>query len=279
MERMRIVILCSLALHACIDLPARPSGVAARADASVSDAVHLDAGPLRPADAPPYNGPECDTASGHVAWLDSGQAFGGGDGGASLGLGGNFAGPSSGPGDPAQLPVKARRPNLVGELVITEIMSNPASLSDTDGEWFELHNPSTSQNLDLGGCMLNDGSASEKLIPAPMLIAPGAYAVVVRSAAAGLAANLVISFLLGNEADTIAVRCDGIEIDRVAYGPGFPLLSGVSMSLDPQVSDALSNDQAPAWCPATISYGADLGTPGTPNPDCDEAAVEDAGAD
>ena len=279
MLRVRSFILGSLVLQACIDLPSQPSDRTQDADASLSDPFHFDAGPRRPLDAPPYAGPECDTASGHGAGEGTNSALGGGDGGVQAGRGGKSAGASTGSGDPAQSGVMPRRPNAAGELVITEIMSDPAALADTDGEWFELHNPSAKQSLDIGGCMLNDGSAGEKLIPAPLIIAPGAYALVVRSAAAGLAANLIISFSLSNAADTIALRCDGIEIDRVAYGPGFPLLSGVSMSLDPQVTDTLSNDQAPAWCLANLSYGADLGTPGKPNPDCDPVAAEDAGAD
>lgn len=279
MERVRLIVLGGLVLQACIEVPAQPSDKAQTVDASSSDLFHVDAGPRRPIDAPPYTGPECDTDSDHAAADDSSTALLGFDGGAQSGIGGNSAGVRVDPSDSAQPGDKARRPNAVGELVITEIMSDPAASADTDGEWFELHNPSLNQRLDLGGCMLHDGSAADKLIPAPLLIAPGAYAVVARSAAAGLAANLIISFSLSNAADTIAVRCDGLEIDRVAYGPGFPLLSGASMSLDPQVTDALSNDQAPAWCQAMLSYGADLGTPGIANPDCDPVEVEDAGVE
>jgi hypothetical protein len=42
----------------------------------------------------------------------------------------------------------------VSDLLISEIMANPAGLSDTRGEWFELYNPTIEpinlRGLDLG---------------------------------------------------------------------------------------------------------------------------------
>ena len=37
----------------------------------------------------------------------------------------------------------AAGPNSTTKLVISEIMADPATISDANGEWFELHNPGT----------------------------------------------------------------------------------------------------------------------------------------
>jgi hypothetical protein len=164
-----------------------------------------------------------------------------------------------------------RRP-LAGEVVITEIMSNPAAVRDDAGEWFELHNPG-SRALELGGCTIDDGAATMHPLPAPLAIAPGAFMVISRGPEAGVSAAASLSFSLGNSADVLALVCDGHDVDRVAYDASFPLASGASMSLDPSAG-ASENDAAIAWCVAQSSYGEDRGTPGSANPPCDDAGVD-----
>jgi hypothetical protein len=164
-------------------------------------------------------------------------------------------------------------PRTASEIVITELMSNPALVSDTDGEWIELHNPSATP-LDLAGCALDDGGASKALAEA-LLVAPGAFITLARTEAAGFVPDRTLSFSLGNEGDAIALVCEGVTIDRVAYGPGFPLAAGISMALDPAAFDAASNDDAAAWCPSPRASYAEQGTPGMPNAPCHPD--EDAG--
>jgi hypothetical protein len=275
MVRTLFLLLCVVVAQACIELPNRNANTPSGADASDTFRSSLDAGAQRPGIAPPFTGPECDSPGGN------GVSSGALDGGEATGLAGqdgNAGAATSGGSGGAAPASKTRTPSAPGELVITEIMSNPASQSDTEGEWFEFYNPSTIQSLDLGGCTLDDGSSTVRTFPAAFVIAPQHYAVVARSAAVALAADLVISFSLGNETDSLALRCGGTEIDRVAYGPDFPRVAGASMALDPALTDARSNDEAAAWCAAVRSYGAELGSPGAQNPPCDGAVDEDGGA-
>ena len=42
-----------------------------------------------------------------------------------------------------------------GDVVINEIMQNPSAVGDTDGEWFELYNP-TGSDIDIEGWTIAD---------------------------------------------------------------------------------------------------------------------------
>ena len=53
-----------------------------------------------------------------------------------------------------------------GDVVITEIMQNPAAVADTAGEWFEVYN-ATSQAIDLHGWTLADAGTDRHHIQTP----------------------------------------------------------------------------------------------------------------
>jgi hypothetical protein len=166
-----------------------------------------------------------------------------------------------------------------GALVITELMVDPKQLRDTDGEWFELWN-STNETFDLAGCAVDDGSAQPHPITAHHAIEPHAFVSIARSAQPGFVPDLVATFTLSNSADTLALLCGDMTIDRVDYSKtaGFPLAAGISASLDPAQFDTASNDHADAWCLAMTrdaSAASDIGSPGRANPAC--ATDEDAG--
>jgi hypothetical protein len=161
--------------------------------------------------------------------------------------------------------------------VITEIMADPSALRDDAGEWIELWNPSAENAFSLEGCSLDDGAQSPRTLPGSPVIAPLSSLTLARSLEVPFLPGVVLALSLANSSDLVALVCGGTVIDRVAYGAGFPLRAGASMSLDPEAHDAISNDSASAWCQATSSYGGDLGTPGEANPDCD-AADADAGS-
>ena len=42
---------------------------------------------------------------------------------------------------------------MISDLLITEVMVNPSQVSDTNGEWFELFNPTTDA-IDLNGIFI-----------------------------------------------------------------------------------------------------------------------------
>jgi hypothetical protein len=165
--------------------------------------------------------------------------------------------------------------------VIDEIMIDPKTLSDAQGEWFELANISDTP-FDLQGCVLDDGNKDTHPIAASLVVKPGEFATIARSEQVSFAASYVTSLSFTNSADTIALRCAEIEIDRVSYDKarGFPVVSGASLSLDPARLSADANDAADAWCPATQSYGPELGSPGAANPPCHSGRSDlDAGVD
>ncbi|MFI5308348.1 MAG: lamin tail domain-containing protein [Polyangiales bacterium] len=280
MSRELACLLSSIALSGCFRVPQPEAAMpepAASPDGSVSQELSAEGTLVRPPTGAAYAGPEHDAqgpsdagAVGYEASLDAradaptltpGEPDVGGDGGGAV----------------AMVPM-FRRPSRRGDVVITEIMVNPEAVSDAEGEWFELHNPSASDGLDLSGCTVDDGSLKPHVLPTPLALAPGGFLAVGRSMRVGFAAAALLTFSLSNTADVLALACDGTEIDRVAYDASFPLAPGVSMSLDPGCSDASCNDLGSAWCLGRTAYGSGLGTPGAPNPPCDASADGDAGA-
>ncbi len=71
------------------------------------------------------------------------------------------------------------------DIVITEVMQNPLVLSDTDGEWFEIHNTGAAA-VDINGWTVKDDGTNSFVIDngGPLLVPAGAYEVLGRNAAA-----------------------------------------------------------------------------------------------
>ena len=152
----------------------------------------------------------------------------------------------------------------VSDLLITEVMPNPAAVSDSKGEWFELFNP-TSEIIDLDGIILKDDGSNEYHFDGPLPISPGAYFVLARngdpSSNGGFTPNHVYSnFSLGNAGDEI-IFSDGLsELLRLDYGAGFDAVGRSRELISLPMSAA--NYQL---TPASLSYGlGDIGTPGQP---------------
>lgn len=248
-------------LASCVDVPGPNAGT----DAGFLSASTLDpdGGLIRPRTGRPYAGPQCESAAAPE------------DGGAFGFDASPFSERNEATGAPGEVAASVAPPSQ-GALVITEVMADPSALRDDAGEWIELWNPSAENALSLEGCSLDDGAQSPRPLPGSPVIAPLSFMTLARSLEVAFSPEVVLALSLANGADQVALVCGGTVIDRVAYGAGFPLRTGASMSLDPEASDAVSNDSASAWCPATQSYGGDLGTPGEANPDCD-APDADAG--
>ena len=158
-----------------------------------------------------------------------------------------------------------------GEVFITELMLDPNSTADADGEWIEVYNGSTSA-VSLAGCSLSDLGTDNITISGPE-IAAGAHAVL---AVSNLAANgnvdyvwgLDGSFQLANGGDEFILTCGGVLIDQYAT-PAIPAPVGKTVQLSSATYDATSNDNSANWCPATVNQGdGDLGTPGVTNGVC-----------
>lgn len=166
-------------------------------------------------------------------------------------------------------------------VVITEFMKDPAAVSDTSGEWIEVHNP-LPWRLNLEGWSIGDDDGPEHTIDnggAGVYVLPGGHLVLGRNADTATNGGVLVDYVystvsLANGADEIVLRRRNGQIaDRVAYDDGvlWPDLAGQSISLTPAASDPASNDDPMNWCHATSAIagtGSDLGTPGAPNDVC-----------
>jgi len=162
-----------------------------------------------------------------------------------------------------------------GDLLITEVLADPARVEDHDGEWFEIYNASGRDVFLDGLIVASDGDDDESLhADDPISLAAGAYAVVGLNADTSTNGDVALTVIvegitLSNNSDTLALMADGVELDSVVWED--TATSGASSSLDPTLSSPVLNDDPAAWCPASETWRAmtDFGSPGQPNALCD----------
>jgi hypothetical protein len=165
-------------------------------------------------------------------------------------------------------------------MVITEVMQNPAATLDNYGEWIEIYNPDD-EAVDINGWIVRDDDTNLHVIDngGPLVVAPGDYAVIGRSADqarnGGIVPDYVASseFVLFNTSDEVILTNPAlVEVDRVAWDDGltFPDPDGASMALGDLTAD---NAAGGTWCTSVTPFGAgpegsgDRGTPAATN-DC-----------
>jgi len=170
----------------------------------------------------------------------------------------------------------ATSPAGAGIVFVTEIMPNPSVVSDTDGEWFEVYNPSPSDSVDINGWTIRDHGSNLHVIDngGPLLVPPMGFLVLGRNSEptenGGIAVDYrYSSFILGNASDEIELADSvGTVVDILIYTSSM-VFNGSSASLGPAAFDAVSNDQASNWCASTSTLpGGDRGTPGAANDPC-----------
>lgn len=164
-----------------------------------------------------------------------------------------------------------------GDLVITEVMQNPAAVGDSSGEWFEIQNRSA-QAVDLDGWTISDNGSDTHVIAGPLEVPAGGAVVLgnngdlATNGGAAVDYSYGTDFFLSNSDDELVLTApDLTEFDRIEWdgGPVWPDPTGAAMQLDPVFTSATDNDDGATWCTASAPYGAgDLGTPGTANPAC-----------
>jgi hypothetical protein len=160
---------------------------------------------------------------------------------------------------------------LMGQVIINEIMINPAMVSDASGEWFELYNP-TSLPIDLDGWVIRDDFSDSHTITSSVIIPPNGFVVLGRNADFVTNGGVVVdyqysNFALGNSGDELIIEDQGSEIDRVDYDLSFDT-SGKSKELSVNHLSDVLNDILTNWCDAVSVFGdGDLGTPRSLN-DC-----------
>ncbi len=156
-----------------------------------------------------------------------------------------------------------------GDLRITELMINPAAVSDDGGEWLELYN-SSGRRLILNGLVVE--AAERHVLTSDRLIYldPGAYLVLGDSDRLDLNGESPVDYalpglLLSNEGGEVQVIYGSTLIAHQSWGQ---MASGASYSLDGSRLDQYTD--AASWCAAPSSWGEDTdrGSPGAPNGLC-----------
>lgn len=163
--------------------------------------------------------------------------------------------------------VNFRQPGA-DEVIVSELHIIPAGAADD--EWVELYN-TTSETLDLGGCVLSDEGTDSHQLVGELTVGPGETFVVARSPSAANAGQYQYgNFFLGNAGDEVLLTCGGALVDRVAYPAGVAV-SGRALQLDPGSLDSGANDDLANFCVNTQDAytPGDFGTPGAANRSCD----------
>jgi hypothetical protein len=156
-----------------------------------------------------------------------------------------------------------------GDVVVTEIMRDSATVSDAVGEWFEVYNASGTQ-IRLGGSRV-DGTEGESFEISDIPLDAGEYAVLAISDLLETNGGVAVDFRYGSDFrfsngadDQVSLTsATGIVMDSVAYtsGPPWPSPTGATMSFDGDPVTADNSDPW-LWCAATTPFGdGDLGTP------------------
>ncbi len=156
---------------------------------------------------------------------------------------------------------------FVGNLMITEIMQNPSLVPDSDGEWFEVFNP-TNSPIDMNGWTIKDDGTDIHTISSTLIVPAKGFAVLGINSDPGSNGGYTCdyqysSFFLGNSGDeVILLDPSDTEIDRVEYdgGPNWPDPNGAAMVFTGAPS-ADNNDYA-NWTTATVREPSFTGTTG-----------------
>ena len=165
---------------------------------------------------------------------------------------------------------------LPGDLVITEVMANPAG-TDTGQEWFEIYN-ATSEAIDLDGMLLAYHKVDDSEVNGhpirDLVIEPGDYLVV-----GGVDSELkpdYVDYGFGNDLGSfinggavLQLKCGDEVIDETTY-PDAESDDGVAFGLDGNVApNSVANDAVSNFGPATVEFAASsFGSPGESNEPC-----------
>jgi hypothetical protein len=159
-----------------------------------------------------------------------------------------------------------------GDLVITEVLADPAGAPDTFKEWFEVLNTNAGAR-DIGGVVVTSGTGLF-VVPAGKSIPGGAFFVFAGSSDStvngGLPpvdVNYGSSLTLANTNFNLNLSVAGSSVDSVGFTT---MPDGASLALSESHTDPTANDAVANWCTSTTAYGTagNKGTPGATNADC-----------
>ena len=162
------------------------------------------------------------------------------------------------------------QPVELGDLVITEFLSNPNAVDDAAGEWFEVlvQGPGDLNGLEIGKA----GGVQDTLVSEDCVtVTAGQYLVIAREADALINGGLpqvdaVFDMALNNTSSDLFIGYAGEVWDAITWTA---TSAGISRSLGAGNFTTTANDDLGVWCDGVGVYGdADEGTPGAVNPSC-----------
>lgn len=174
---------------------------------------------------------------------------------------------------------------VAGDLLVTEIMNNPAFVPDMFGEWFEVYNPGD-LGLNIEGWTLIDNIGSHLIdngglgvvVPAKGYLVLGRNGNPLLNGGIDVAYEYGDDIILNNETDGINLtEPGGATVDSVGYDNGatFPDPVGASMNLEPLLFDAAANDIGSNWCEGSVAIGGPQGNPDLATPGADNSSCQD----
>ena len=163
-----------------------------------------------------------------------------------------------------------------GQLVISEILANPANVAgatDAQREWFEIANTGQAAfDVNELGVGRIGGAATPVQSARCITVPPGGFAVFARSADPAVNGMLpqvqaTFSFGLVDTSGDIQISDGATVLDTVRWTS---VTSGITRQLDPAHLTTTDNDVAANFCAGTTPYGdqTNQGTPGAPNRPC-----------
>lgn len=154
------------------------------------------------------------------------------------------------------------------ELVITEFMANPAAVSDSAGEWVEVHNPGAVA-VNMNGWKLMDFDGNAHVIASSVVVPAGGYVVLGSNANVGTNGGVNVAYSYGsqwsltNGTDAIALFNGAAKlVDVLRYtASSWGLTSGASLSLR---DVNLDNNDPSSWCVSQQLWSGSKGDKGSP---------------
>ena len=153
-------------------------------------------------------------------------------------------------------------------IMISEIMVNPSSVSDSYGEWFEIVN-TTNDVVDISGWSIVDTGDDQHIISSdesPLAVNPGEYFILSKNgnpnSNGGINSDYVYNnFSLSNSEDEVILLDEaGAIVDEVHYNSQWPFSSGVAMEIHDLT---VENNLIDNWYASTLNYGSgQFGSPG-----------------
>jgi hypothetical protein len=160
-------------------------------------------------------------------------------------------------------PVPTPPPAVTPRLYLSEIMADPAAVTDEMGEWVELYN-GDSFAINLNGWILADLGSDRAILNGDFWLQPGGYAVVARGSDSAQNGGVTVQLgytgmQLANESDELQLITPwGVMVDQLTWGDaGLRVYAGASL-------ERTTFDNTATWERAHTSWAGSAGDSGTP---------------